>query len=92
VSREIGPAYLKHPDRGVPPPRSGAPPLAVVIVMYKSHQLFELCLASVAAQLPELPVYVCQNSGDGYPGRAFQICTRRSGQPILSSTDAGQST
>ena len=28
-----------------------------------------MCLASVAEHLPELPVYVYENSGEGYPGR-----------------------
>lgn len=44
-------------------------PLAVVIVTYKSHDLVERCLARVAEHLPDLPVYVYENSGDGYPGR-----------------------
>ncbi|OBF90848.1 glycosyl transferase family 1 [Mycobacterium sp. 852002-51163_SCH5372311] len=44
-------------------------PLAVLIVTYKSHDLVEQCLASVAEQLPGLPVYVYENSGDTYPGR-----------------------
>ncbi len=45
-------------------------PLAVVIVTYKSHDLVEQCLASVAEHLPGLPIYVYENSGDDYPGRA----------------------
>jgi glycosyltransferase involved in cell wall biosynthesis/GT2 family glycosyltransferase len=44
-------------------------PLVVVLVTYKSHHLVEQCLASVAEHLPGLAVYVCENSGDGYPGR-----------------------
>src|SRR5271166_3950539 len=60
--------YLKRPDRGVTPPWSGRP-LAVLIVAYKSHELVEKCLAAVAEHLPELPVYVYENSGEGYPGR-----------------------
>jgi GT2 family glycosyltransferase len=40
-----------------------------VIVTYKSHDLVERCLAQVAEHLPELPVYVYENSGYGYPGR-----------------------
>jgi GT2 family glycosyltransferase len=44
-------------------------PLAVLIVTYKSHDLAEQCLASVAEHLPYLPVYVYENSGDSYPGR-----------------------
>ncbi|ORW02960.1 glycosyltransferase [Mycobacterium kyorinense] len=62
-------AYLK-------PPRVAAlstPPslrtLAVLIVTYKSHDLLRQCLDRVAEHLPELPVYVYENSGDGYPGR-----------------------
>jgi glycosyltransferase involved in cell wall biosynthesis/GT2 family glycosyltransferase len=69
MSRYMDRAYLKRPDRGVLPSRSGPPRLAVLIVTYKSHDLVEKCLANVAEHLPELPVYVYENSGDGYPGR-----------------------
>ncbi|OSC40982.1 glycosyltransferase [Mycobacterium decipiens] len=44
-------------------------PLAALIVTYKSHDLVQKCLASLAEHLPELPVYVYENSGDEYPGR-----------------------
>ncbi|MCV7008804.1 glycosyltransferase [Mycobacterium gordonae] len=44
-------------------------PLSVLIVTYKSHDLLEQCLASVAEHVPGLPVYVYENSGDDYPGR-----------------------
>lgn len=44
-------------------------PLSVLIVTYKSHELLEQCLASVAEHAPQLPVYVYENSGDQYPGR-----------------------
>ena len=44
-------------------------PLVVMVVTYKSHDLVEQCLASVAEHLPGLAVYVCENSGDGTPGR-----------------------
>nr|WP_082994489.1 glycosyltransferase [Mycobacterium gordonae] len=44
-------------------------PLSVLIVTYKSHELLEQCLASVAEYAPQLPVYVYENSGDDYPGR-----------------------
>jgi GT2 family glycosyltransferase len=43
--------------------------LAVLIVTYKSHNLVERCLNRIAEHLPELPVYVYENSGDPYPGR-----------------------
>lgn len=69
MTRELDRAYLKRPGRGVPPPRSGPPPLVVLIVTYKSHELVEMCLASLAEQVPELPVYVYENSGAEYPGR-----------------------
>lgn len=69
VTLETDRPYLKLPDRGVPPPRSGPPQLVVVIVAFKSHELLETCLASVVEHLPELSVYVYENSGDGYPGR-----------------------
>lgn len=44
-------------------------PLSVLIVTYKSHELLEQCLASVAEHAGQLPVYVYENSGDEYPGR-----------------------
>lgn len=43
--------------------------MAVAIVTYRSHELLEKCLAQVAEHMPELPVYVYENSGDDYPGR-----------------------
>jgi hypothetical protein len=51
VTRELNRAYLKRPGRGVPPPRSGPPPLVAVFGTYKRHEL------------PELLVYVYENSG-----------------------------
>jgi glycosyltransferase involved in cell wall biosynthesis/GT2 family glycosyltransferase len=60
--------YLPRPAGGtalLPAER----PLAVLIVTYKSHDLLEQCLASVAEHLPDSPVYVYENSGDQYPGR-----------------------
>jgi glycosyltransferase involved in cell wall biosynthesis/GT2 family glycosyltransferase len=74
VIREMDRAYLKRPDRSVPVPRSGRP-LVVLIVSYKCHDLLEKCLGSIAEHLPELPVYVYENSGEGYPGR--EELTRR---------------
>lgn len=49
--------------------------MVVMIVTYKSHDLVEQCLAGVAEHLPELPVYVYENSGDSYPGRE-ELATR----------------
>jgi glycosyltransferase involved in cell wall biosynthesis/GT2 family glycosyltransferase len=86
---ELDRPYLKRPDRGVPPPRSGPRPLAVLIVTYKSHDLLELCLARVAEHLPELPVYVYENSGDGYPGRE-ELAARYPGVHwVLGSVNLG---
>ena len=70
MMREQDRAYLT-PSRTAGVTRLyGAPhPLAVLIVTYKSHDLLEKCLAQVSERLPELPVYVYENSGDGYPGR-----------------------
>ena len=68
MTRKINRAYLKPPVGGtatLPSRRS----LAVLIVTYKSHDLLEMCLGSVAEHLPELPVYVYEDSGEGYPGR-----------------------
>lgn len=64
---DAGRAYLKAPVGAAPLP--GERPLAVLIVTYKSHSQLETCLAGVAEHLPELPVYVYENSGDEYPGR-----------------------
>lgn len=66
--RQADRAYLKRPNRCAPLPLSGRP-FAVLIVAYKCHDLLEKCLDSVAEHLPELPVYVYENSGEGYPGR-----------------------
>ena len=67
-TQELNRAYLKRPT-GLTAVSGTHRPLAVLIVTYKSHELVEQCLASVAGQLPGLPVYVYENSGDGYPGR-----------------------
>jgi glycosyltransferase involved in cell wall biosynthesis/GT2 family glycosyltransferase len=66
MTRESDRAYLKRPVGTLT--RSGRP-MVVMIVTYKSHDLVEQCLAGVAEHLPELPVYVYENSGDSYPGR-----------------------
>lgn len=66
MTRELDRAYLKRPVGTLT--RSGRP-MVVMIVTYKSHDLVEQCLASVAEHLPELPVYVYENSGNTYPGR-----------------------
>lgn len=58
-------AHTNRPTDALRPHR----PLSALIVTYKSHELLEQCLASVAEHAPELPVYVYENSGDDYPGR-----------------------
>ncbi len=68
MSRQRDRAYLKPPSGVVAAPPSTRT-LAVLIVTYKSHALLERCLDSVAEHLPDLPVYVYENSGNGYPGR-----------------------
>jgi glycosyltransferase involved in cell wall biosynthesis/GT2 family glycosyltransferase len=68
MNREMDRAYLQRLDRVDTPARSDRS-LAVLIVTYKSHDLVEQCLAGVAEHLPELPVYVYENTGDTYPGR-----------------------
>lgn len=67
MTRELDRAYLRPPAGGTIT-RSHRP-LVVMIVTYKSHDLVEQCLASVAEHLPELPVYIYENSGDECPGR-----------------------
>ncbi len=68
MTRKRDRAYLKRPTADTASLPS-ARPLAVLIVTGKNHMLIEKCLASVAEQLPELRVYVYENSGDGYRGR-----------------------
>ncbi len=68
MTRKRDRAYLKRPT-GDTASLPSARPLAVLIVAGKNHMLTEKCLASVAEQLPELRVYVYENSGDGYRGR-----------------------
>ena len=68
MAPELDRAYLQRPADTAAIPRTTRP-LAVLIVTYKSHDLLEKCLAHVVKHLPELPVYVYENSGDDYPGR-----------------------
>lgn len=69
MTREMDRAYLKPPvgdTAALPSGRS----LAVLIVTCQDHGLLERCLASVAEQVPGLPVYVYENGDERYPGRA----------------------
>ncbi|OBJ88582.1 glycosyltransferase [Mycobacterium asiaticum] len=68
MTTELDRAYLKPPT-AEPVPLGLERPLSALIVTYKSHDLVEQCLASLAEHAPELPVYVYENSGDTYPGR-----------------------
>ena len=61
-------AYLK-PAVGGTETLSSNRTLAVLVAIDPTHAGLEACLESVAAHLPELPVYVYDDSGDGYPGR-----------------------
>ncbi|QLL06561.1 glycosyltransferase [Mycobacterium vicinigordonae] len=73
MTTELDRAYLKRPSTIPGTPRTELPPdrpLSALIVTYKSHDLVEQCLAGLAEHAPELPVYVYENSGDTYPGRA----------------------
>ena len=88
LKRHMDRVYLKRPDRGVTPPWSGRP-LAVLIVAYKSHELVEKCLAAVAEHLPELPVYVYENSGEGYPGREELVARYPGLHWVLGSVNIG---
>ncbi|MBY0441850.1 MAG: glycosyltransferase [Mycobacteriaceae bacterium] len=67
-------AYLKRPRRDAAALASTRS-LAVVIVADQSHDRLASCLASVAEQLPELPVYVYVYCGDEYPGHD-ELATR----------------
>lgn len=68
MTTEMDRAYLQRPTDGDAPLQAERP-LSALIVTYKSHDLVEQCLASLAEHAPELPVYVYENSGDPYPGR-----------------------
>jgi len=89
MTRQLDRDYLKLPGRGVPPPRSGPPPLVVVIVTYKSHELVEQCLASLDQHMPELPVYVYENSGVDYPGREELAARHPEVHWVLGSVNIG---
>ena len=68
MARDLDRPYLKPPAGATAIPRTTRP-LAVLIITYKSHELLEKCLAKVTEHLPELPIYVYENSGRDYPGR-----------------------
>jgi hypothetical protein len=58
--RQIDGAYLKRPGRGVPPPRSGPPPLVMVIETDEGHALAEHTLPD-ADLLAANPTSVCRD-------------------------------
>jgi glycosyltransferase involved in cell wall biosynthesis/GT2 family glycosyltransferase len=68
MNRELDRSYLKRPvgDTAVLPATRS---LAVLIVAQAFRQPLEACLASVAEHLPDLPVYVYENGGEGYAVR-----------------------
>ena len=68
--RQIDGAYLKRPGRGVPPPRSGPPPLVMVIVTDEGHALAEHTPPD-ADLLAAHPTSVCR---DRWPGETESIC------------------
>jgi len=68
--RQIDGAYLKRPGRGVPPPRSGPPPLVMVIVTDESHALAEHTPPD-ADLLAAGPTSVCR---DRLPSETQSIC------------------
>lgn len=73
MKRQMDRAYLRRPARGSVAPHSERP-LAVLIVSHAPHELLEMCLGSVAEQVPELPVYVYHSGADPDPRRA-QLAT-----------------
>lgn len=80
--------YLKRPagdSADLPAER----PLVALIVTYKSHDLVETCLAGLAEHAPELPVYVYENSGDQYPGRAELAARYPDVHWVLGSVNLG---
>jgi glycosyltransferase involved in cell wall biosynthesis/GT2 family glycosyltransferase len=88
MTTEMDRAYLKRPAGEIAtlqPER----PLAALIVTYKSHDLVEKCLASLAEHAPELPVYVYENSGDEYPGREELAARYPDVRWVLGSVNLG---
>ena len=83
--------YLRKPAPKAPGPRAAGTPrrLAVLIVTYRSHDLVEKCLAQVAEHLPELPVYVYENSGDPYPGRHELVARHPEVHWVVGATNVG---
>jgi glycosyltransferase involved in cell wall biosynthesis/GT2 family glycosyltransferase len=65
MTHETDRAYLTRPVDGTMPAPS-ARSLAVLIVSSQADEPLEECLASVAEQLPGLPVYVHTNDGEGH--------------------------
>jgi hypothetical protein len=58
--RHIDGAYLKRPGRGVPPPRSGPPPLVMVTATEESHALAEHTPPDADLLAPN-PTSVCRD-------------------------------
>jgi glycosyltransferase involved in cell wall biosynthesis/GT2 family glycosyltransferase len=88
MTTEMERAYLRHPT-GYAVDASSTRQLAALIVTYKSHDLVEECLACLAEQLPELPVYVYENSGNGYPGREELVARHPNVHWVLGPVNLG---
>ncbi|MCT7660160.1 glycosyltransferase [Mycobacterium deserti] len=87
---EMDRAYLKTPATPVATRLYTAEhQLAVAIVTYRSHELLEKCLAQVAEHMPELPVYVYENSGDDYPGRDELVARNPHVHWVVGKTNIG---
>lgn len=86
MAHELDWAYLK---RSAADTDRQMRPLVVLIVTYKSHALVEKCLAQVGEHLPELSVYVYENSGDQYPGREELAARHPEVHWVLGSANVG---
>jgi glycosyltransferase involved in cell wall biosynthesis/GT2 family glycosyltransferase len=90
MKRELDRPYLKAPLTPAATRLYAATHhLAVLIVTYQSHDVLEKCLAQVSEHLPELPVYVYENSGDGYPGRNELVARNPHVHWVIGPTNVG---
>lgn len=86
--RELDRTYLKRPAGGPVEP-AATRCLAVLIVGYQRHDALRVSLDSVAEFLPDAPVLVYENSGEGYPGRAELAAAYPRADWVLAPANVG---